>query len=274
MKLSIYTLGVILLLFANIAVCFAEKPVEMENAEQVFQKYKVNGSILIYDQNENEYSGYNLERCNTGFIPASTFKIPNTLIALEAGVITADSIFRWDGEKKSNPGWESDMSIGQAFQVSNVPIYQDIAQSIGLERMKEYVRLLHFGEMDIYPDNLDKFWLEGNSQITQYQQIYFLYKLYNGELPLKKETMDHVKQIMLLEKTEDYALSAKTGWSETQGKDIGWFVGYFETEDNVYFFATNIEPSDQTNKTQFGHIRIDLTKDILSLKLINESTPD
>lgn len=267
MKVSKRILGLVLLLVANIAIGFAKEAVEMSGARQIFQKYKINGSILVYDQNKNEYSGYNLERCNIGFCPASTFKIPNTLIALETGVITMDSIFHWNGEKRPFQVWESDMDIEHAFKVSNVPIYQDIARHIGLKRMQDYVRLLHFGAMDINKENIDKFWLEGDSKITQYQQVYFLHRLYRSELPLKTSTMDHVKQIMILEQTDDYTLRGKTGWAEINGKDIGWFVGYFETADNVYFFATNIEPSGQTDMQNFGKDRIDLTKEILSLKM-------
>ena len=258
---------IILLFTINITVCFAHKPFEIGNAKKLFQKYNINGSILIYDRNNKEYSGYNLERCNTGFIPASTFKIPTTLIALETGIVTMDSIFHWNGEKRRYPIWEADMNIEKAFKVSNVSIYQDIARHIGHERIKEYLRLFHYGEMDVNSGNIDKFWLEGNSQITQYQQIFFLLRLYGSELPLKKETMDNVKQFMLLEKAEEYTLSGKTGWGEEDGKDIGWFVGYFETAGNVYFFATNIEASGQTDMKRFGQIRIDLTKEIILSKI-------
>lgn len=258
-------LSTILMLVISTTTGFAKEPVEIAGAKQLFEKYNIGGSILIFNRNNNEYSGYNLERCNIGFSPASTFKIPNTLIALETGVISMDSIFHWNGEKRRYPRWEADMNIERAFKVSNVPIYQDIARSIGLERMQDYVRLLHFGEMDINAGNLDKFWLEGNSQITQYQQVYFLSKLYNSELPLKKETMDSVKHIMFIEKTDNYILRGKTGWSEADNKDLGWFVGYIETVDNVFFFATNIEPLPQTDMSRFGQTRIDLTKEIISL---------
>ena len=242
---------------------FAKEPTELPEAKAIFEKHNVNGSILIFDQKNKSYTGYNLDRCNTGFSPASTFKIANTLIAFEKGVITKDSVFVWGGEKRRYERWEADMNIHTAFQVSNVPIYQDIARSIGLESMQYYTRLLHYGNMDITEDNLDKFWLEGDSKISQYQQIFFLNKLYNHEYPLKDETVELVKHIMIIEKTPNYTLSGKTGWAEVDGKDIGWFIGYVETDDNVFFFATNIEPRDSTNMKEFGQIRIKLTKELL-----------
>jgi len=250
--------------FAAITHLNASKPVEIKGAGEIYKKYNLIGSFLLYDCNKKEYMACNPDRCNMGFSPASTFKIPNTLIAFETGVITPQTIFQWEGEKRRNPRWEADMDITQAYQVSNVPVYQDIARRIGLERMQSYIRLLHYGEMDIRADNLDKFWLEGNSMITQYQQIYFLKQLYEQTLPLKQQTFDEMKKIMLWEQTDDYVLYAKTGWSDTGEKEYAWLVGYYVMKDNVYIFANVIEKTDQTDMTKFGDYRMMITREILS----------
>lgn len=200
------------LFFTGIA-CFANEPIEIKNIKDVFEKYNVEGSILLYNQNDNIYMGYNLDRCNISFCPASTFKIPNTLIALESSAVTTNTIFKWDGKKRSMRSWEKDMNITEAFKVSCVPVYQEIARRIGTERMNNYIRLFNYGNMDIHPENIDKFWLEGNSEITQYQQIYFLHKLYNLQLPVSEKAISQIKQIMIQEKTDTYSLSGKTGWA-------------------------------------------------------------
>jgi len=71
-----------------------------------------------------------------------------------------------------------------------------------------------------------------------------------------------VKDILTLEKTAEYKLSAKTGGGPLEeGKYIGWFVGYLESKGNVYFFALNLEGHS------FAAIRdrrINLTKQILT----------
>jgi len=92
-------LAIVLIIFA--VNCYSNQPKEISELKKVFDKYKVDGSILIYHQNENRYMGYNLERCNIAFCPASTFKIPNTLIALESGVATTETVFTWNGEKRT-----------------------------------------------------------------------------------------------------------------------------------------------------------------------------
>ena len=263
-------IGLIIAIMSFLTNCFASQPKEISELKKIFDKFEVDGSILIYNQNDNVYSGYNLDRCNVAFYPASTFKIPNTLIALESGIVTTESVFKWNGEKRTYATWEKDMTIQEAFKVSAVPVYQEIARQVGVEKMKYYTQLFNYGNLDINADNLDKFWLEGNSEITQYQQIYFLRRLYNLALPVREESMKQVKEIMRYEAGNNYIISGKTGWAVRQKENVTWFVGYVETSDNVYFFATNVASDENTDIKTFGQVRTELTKEILrELKIIN-----
>ena len=109
---------------------------------------------------------------------------------------------------------------------------------------------------------IDNFWLDGESKISQIQQIQFLKRLYFSELPISKRTEAIVKNIMLIEKTDDYTLSGKTGLSVKNGLDNGWFVGYFEVKNKVYFFATNVEPvKKELTRDEFLPARINATKE-------------
>lgn len=242
---------------------FAKEPTEMKELSKIFTKYKANGSILIYDTNNNSYAGYNLPRCNEGFLPASTFKIPNSLLALETGVTNGDTVFKWNGEELYLKSWQKDMPLKEAFKLSNVSIYQKIATDVGLERMKYFISLFQYGNMDINQDNLDKFWLEGESKITQFEQIYFLKKMHNYELPISSQTVDTVKDFMLNEVEQDYKLYAKTGLSAANNHLNAWYTGFVETNDNVYYFALNIEQNSRANFDNFLSIRKDITKDVL-----------
>jgi len=259
MKKLVFTVVVALL---TVVTLYAQ-PRNIPELKTIFDEYNVDGSILIYDQNANSYSGYNIERCNVLFSPASTFKIPNTLIAIETGVASPNTVFKWDGKKRTFPHWEKDMDVYEAYKASCVPVYQEIARRIGVERMQTYLRLFNYGSMDVNAENIDKFWLEGKSSITQFQQIYFLKQMYNYELPVRKESIDQLKKVMVNEKTSSYTLSAKTGWAMRQSENVTWFVGYVEAKDNVYYFATNVEANESTNINNFSQVRIDLTKAIL-----------
>ncbi|MCD7936777.1 MAG: class D beta-lactamase [Tannerellaceae bacterium] len=266
MKKYLFSL-ILVSLFSGIR---AAEPQELPQLKALFDSFGVYGSIVIYDQQNNHYMGYNLERCNEAFGPASSFKIANTLIALETGVATPQTVFKWNGEKQRLQVWEQDVNLRQAFQISSVPVYQEIARRIGAERMQYYLRLFNYGEMDVHPDNIDLFWLEGESQITPYQQVYFLQKLYNLQLPVSRKAMEQTKAIMVHEEKEGYTLSGKTGWATRQEKDVTWFVGYLETKGNVYIFATNLEPCPTTDPDSFAQTRIRLTKEVFrTLGLMN-----
>lgn len=265
-------IGLTLIIMSFAINSYSSQPIELPKLKSIFEKYEVEGSILIYNQNENVYMGYDLERCNIAFCPASTFKIPNTLIAFESGVATAESTFKWNGEKMTFSYWEKDMTLKEAFRLSAVPVYQEIARQVGVEKMKYYTQLFNYGNLDINAENIDKFWLEGKSDITQYQQVYFLQKLYNLQLPISENAMKSTKEIMLYETTENYIISGKTGWAVRQDESVTWFVGYIETDNNVYFFATNVAPNKNTDLTTFGQVRIELTKEVFKeLKIIADT---
>jgi beta-lactamase class D len=225
---------------------------------------------LVYDlQNDTAYSN-DFSRCDIGFLPASTFKIPNSIIALETGVVEDDStLFKWDGEKRRLPAWEQDLIFRDAFQFSCVPCYQEIARKIGVERMKEYLAKLNYGNMVVDSASIDLFWLKGESTITMNQQLDFLVRFYNSELPVSERTHDIMKRLMLLESNESWNFSGKTGWVTRNGNNVGWFVGFLEKGQRIYFVITNIEPMGSFNMELFPVIRKQIAMGALkNLKVI------
>jgi beta-lactamase class D OXA-209 len=251
--------------FFLLVALFAQESVTKKDLPQlkgIFDSHGMKGTIIILNRVKNEMVGYNKVFWDSGYLPASTFKIPNTLIGLESKVIDTNTVFKWNGEKRRLPQWEQDLSLREAFQVSCVPCYQDVARRIGAERMKFYLQKMNYGKMDVDQSNIDLFWLEGNSRITPAQQVGFLEKLYEEKLPMSPLVMRQVKAIMLNEKTENYTLSGKTGWSIRNGNNYGWFVGYLETQGSVYIFAALIEPKDQKNTEDFASARKAICKEV------------
>lgn len=211
---------------------------QIPNFEQAFQELEVDGSIVIYDKNNQRFYEHNPSRNTTAFFPASTFKILNALISLETGVIQDDvAVLTWDGITREIPAWNRDTNLRQAFKDSTVWFYQVLARKNGHERMQNFVSQAKYGNRQIgTPDRIDRFWLEGPLQITPKQEVEFLQRLERNDLPFSQRAIDLVKDIMVVEKTPAYTLRGKTGWVD----DVGWFVGYLEQNDNVYFFATNM----------------------------------
>lgn len=251
--------------------CFSEKSdtkklktsrveVEIPEFQSIIDAAQVSGSILIYDLQKNRYYSNNFKWIENAYLPASTFKIPNSIIALESGVVKNDSsVFKWNGEKRNIKIWEQDLIFKDAFQFSCVPCYQEVARTIGAVKMNQYLDTLNYGEMEVTETNIDLFWLEGNSKITQLQQIDFLKRLYLCQLPISERTEMIIKRMLLIEKKESYSLSGKTGWSIRNGNNNGWFVGYLESNEQVFFFATNIVPEKQFDITMFPKIRKEIT---------------
>lgn len=211
-----------------------------------FQELGIEGSIIIHDLERDRTYQHNSERSATPFLPASTFKILNSLIALETGAIDSElAILTWDGIKRSLPSWNRDLNMRTAFGISAVWFYQVLARRVGHEQMRKWVMAANYGNRTIgSAEDIDRFWLSGDLRITAQQQIQFLQRLYRNDLPFSEDTVATVKDIMIVEQTPDYTIRAKTGWA-LQGR-VGWYVGYVEKEADVYFFATNIDISDES----------------------------
>ncbi len=242
---------------------------------ELFDAYKVKGSFILYDKNKHQFTRYNKTRCSEQFTPASTFKIPNSLIALEEGIIKDDnSILKWDSVESMNPLWNKDLTLKEAFRVSCVPCYIKIANRIGRSRYKNYLKEYGYGNRSTQVQTDDPnlkiaFWLFGELKISQEEQIAFLRKLYDADLPASKRSINIVKEILVDDKTDNYILSGKLGRGTDQesNKTIGWYLGYVEKGKNVFFFATNFESSDPLET--FNSARKDITLNILrKLKVI------
>ncbi|MEO0532650.1 MAG: class D beta-lactamase [Cyanobacteria bacterium P01_A01_bin.123] len=225
---------------ANPQITQQADPAEIDFSQH-FQDLGVEGSIIIHDLNQDRTYQHNPDRNTTPFLPASTFKILNSMIALETGVIAHElDVLTWDGIERSFPAWNRDQNMENAMRVSAVWFYQVLARRIGYERMQQWVTDVGYGNQNIGDaDAIDTFWLTGEIRITPQEQIQFLRRLYDNDLPFSEAVMATVKDIMIVEQTPDYTIRAKTGWA-TQSQ-TGWYVGYVEQGENVYFFATNID---------------------------------
>lgn len=231
------------------------------NFQKHFQDLGVEGSILIYDTKNQQTYQHNPKRNATAFFPSSTFKIFNALVALETGVIPDDvSVLTWDGISRgllpNSPiaAWNQDTNLRQAFKNSTIWFYQVLARRAGHDRMQQFIDQVGYGNRQIgTAETIDHFWLDGPLQITAEQQVEFLQRLQQGELPFSERSINLVKDMMVLEQTPQYTLRGKTGWTTSLEPHQGWIVGYLEQSDNVYFFATNIDmpsPDDAPKRVE------------------------
>ena len=219
------------------------------------------GSVLIFDPSKNTYYSNDYNRAYNVFLPASTFKIPNSIIALELGnAVDENTIIPWDSTVRDNKNWNQDLTLEEAYGYSCVPCYQALARKAGVFNMKTQLERMEYPGMVFDFSSVDLFWLQGESRISQRQQVDFLQKLKTKQLPLKPSTYTAMKKIMLFDQTDDYAIYAKTGMAIRDTVTYGWFVGYVETKGNTYYFATNIAPGEGMDLWgEFVPARIEVT---------------
>jgi beta-lactamase class D len=257
------------LLLSMLVAGYAVVPANAQDLSPFFKDTR--GAFVLYDLKNDRYTRYNEERCRERFSPKSTFKIPNSLIGLETGVIRdADFVIPWNRQKYPPQDnwdqypfkhWGQDHTLRSAIKYSVVWYYRELALRVGQQTMKKFVTAFRYGNQDI-SGGIDNFWLGGGLKISADEQVEFLKKFYAGRLPVSGRSTEIVKDILVLEKTPQYTLSAKTGGgSIADGRYIGWFVGYLETKGNVYFFACNIEGASYP---EIRDKRIDVTKRILA----------
>ncbi len=258
--------------FAGVAPAVAEpqKPrVEMQpDLGDAFTEAGTAGTFALFDPSDGGRTVVtDRERAETAYLPASTFKIPNALIALETGVVAdADStMFPWDKVVRDFDAWNQDHTLRSAFKASAVPVYQDIARKIGPERMQHYVNAFDYGNREIGGAPIDSFWLNGNLRISALQQIDFLQRFYRGELPVSKPNQEIVRDIMLLEVSELGTLRGKTGAvgigvASGAKATLGWLVGWLEhSPSKPYFFALNLDAREPKHMA----MRLPLVKTLL-----------
>ncbi len=254
------------ILFLLARPTLAAQWIENKAIEKMFSDAEVTGTFVLYDIGADTLTGFNKERANTRYIPASTFKIANSLIGVSTGAVKdVDEILPYGGAEQFIKAWENDMSLRDAIVISNVPIYQELARRIGLERMQENVGKLAYGNMDIGPV-VDRFWLDGPLEISAVEQTMFVSKLAKKQLDYDEGHQQAVIEILEIEQGDNWSLHAKTGWQTATDPGIGWWVGWVKRDGKIYTFALNIDMNNIEDEPK----RIDLGKAALKLlELLN-----
>ena len=204
-------------------------------------------AFALHNRSSDKTISADTVRAAKRLAPCSTFKIYNTLIGLELGLIGGadDPWYTWDGFRRSYDAWNKDLSLREAFRVSAVPAYQILARQIGPERMKTYIERIGYGNRDISA-GIDVFWLPRSGResivISAYEQVKLLNKLLDGKLPFSEQSVAILRDVMKVAETEKGTLYGKTGSGmDAEGNwSLGWFVGFLESEGDVYVFACNI----------------------------------
>jgi beta-lactamase class D len=250
------------LLLILILATVSSTPVDSADSSDIFTRYGVEGSFVLCPVEDGDCERINPGRCDERFIPASTFKVLNSMIALETGAIAGtDEVLTWDGRRHRIQSWNQDQDMEHAFQRSCVWFYQELARRIGDERMRGYLQKTAYGNASM-GGGIDRFWLDGDLRISQNEQISLLRRLWKNELPFRGEVQNTVKRLMVLESGDNFTFSGKTGLGDVNDILYGWLVGFIERDGRAYCYALNIaSPSMAMN--EFAPLRLKIVRELL-----------
>ena len=236
--------------------------------QKYFEQFNISGSTTIYDYKKQKWIFTDSIDAKRETVPASTFKIINSLIAIEENAIKDEyETLKWDGIERTffgtkMPSWNKDTDLKTAYKNSTIWYYVEMAKRIGTTKYKHYLKKCNYGNLTFSEKGTD-FWNYGDYGINPKNQIEFLVKLYENKLPFSKTTINKVKQIMISEKDNGIIFRDKSGWTKKNGTDIGWWIGYVETANDIFFFATRLIKKVNDNNPDFSKARIEITKAIL-----------
>lgn len=255
------------LITVALAACSPNNVAIDTSVKKYFDQNKVTGCFGLFDNGQGRFTVYNLPRySDSAYLPASTFKIVNSLIGLETGATQdTNTVFKWDSVPFPREECNRDMTMWDAFRLSCVPWYRQLARRIGQPAMQHYLDTLGYGRRyDTFKikNNLDMFWLDNSVKVTADEQLGLVKKLYFDQLPFQKRSQRIVRTMMLWEQNANYRLSYKTGWGYKENDNsIGWIIGWVEENSHPYFFVLQIETPDK--HADVAAIRIKMLKDIL-----------
>ena len=219
------------------------------------------GSFVLYDLKNDEWSIHDKEHATLRVAPNSTYKIYDALFGLEEGVITPENSFiAWNGESYPFEALNADQTLQSAMNSSVNWYFQTLDEQLGASDVYSYIQEIGYGNENMSGD-FSTYWMESSLKISPIEQVELLTRLQNNSLGFTPENINAVKDAICLSSSDAGTFYGKTGTGRVDGQDVnGWFIGYIETVDNTYFFATNIgADSDAT-----GGNATEITMSILS----------
>lgn len=255
----------LLFVFCLISLLFSAcspNNVTVDNSlKKYFDEEKVDGCFGLFDNGQGNFTIYNLVRYrDSAYLPASTFKIVNSLIGIQTGVVKdTGTVIPWDGVTRTRTELNQDLTMTQAFKLSSVSWYQELARRIGKDTMQKWLDTLGYGALKsrAVVNKVDSFWLDNSIKISADEQLGISKRLYFDQLPFYSRTQNMVKKIMLQEENSNFSLSYKTGWGFLEnGNSLGWVVGWIEENKHVYFFVLQLESADRKYDMVAGRMKI------------------
>ncbi|MCB4379925.1 class D beta-lactamase [Synechococcus sp. MU1644] len=260
LKASVLAIASLILTVSD-ATGGATDPIDISQIVQDNGVEAAASTVMVQRLSDGQVWVSNAERSEERFSPASSSKIPHTLIALETGVAAPDTVFKWDGKSRWVDAWNRDQTLTSAFQVSAVWVYQDIVQRVGAAGMAEWLDRFDYGNANIGTEaTLTTYWLQDILLVSAVEQVNFLHRLVERDLSLSDTTYAAADAIMQTDAGDGWTMYSKTGWRHGADiMDIGWYAGWGRCGSDTYVFALNMDMPDAS----FRQLRITTSTAVL-----------
>lgn len=205
-----------------------------------FTDKEIAGSIMLHNTALNTFEICNIQGTQNRYSPAASFNIMLALTGLETGVVSDTNMVWRDSLDRPVEGIGAGETMGEAFRASDEAYFREISRRVGKARMQFWLDSVKYGNMAIGL-HVDRFWQDNTLKISPDEQLGLLQKLYYGKLPFQSRSQRLVKQLLLREKTEKYAISYVAGNTRYAEKQVGWIIGWVEEKKRPHFFVINVE---------------------------------
>ena len=221
------------------------------------------GSFVLYDLENDSWSIHDIDHATLRVAPDSTYKIYDALFGLEEDVITPeDSLIAWNGESYPFEAWNTDQTLQSAMASSVNWYFQSVDEQLGTADLYDYIKEIGYGNENMSGD-FSTYWMESSLEISPVEQVELLIKLQNNSFDFSHENINAVKDAICLSSSDAGTFYGKTGTGRVDGQDVnGWFIGYIETADNTYFFATNIGADSNATGSNATEITMSILSDM------------
>jgi len=204
------------------------------------------GCFELYDLTAKKIvARYNPARCAQRTWPQSTFKVPLSLMAFDAGLLKDENtMIKWDGKRTGRAEWNHDQTAASWMKYSVVWFSQRLTPQLGMRRIRSYLAKFHYGNQD-FSGGITKAWLQSSLKISPDEQLRFWERFWRGELSVSKHAVAMTKKITYIETSpRGWALNGKTGSGAMieNGRLVGgtgWFVGHIQRGGQEYVFVTH-----------------------------------
>lgn len=221
------------------------------------------GSFVLYDSQNDDWRIHDMEHATLRVAPESTYKIYDALFGLEENIITPDnSAITWNNKKYPFEAWNRDQTLQSAMNNSVNWYFQTIDEQLGMSVLNSYIQNIGYGNETI-KGTLASYWMESSLKISPVEQVELLISMYNNSFAFNPANIQTVKDAIRLSSSENGTIYGKTGTGRVNGQDInGWFIGYIETADHIYFFATNIGANSNATGSRAAEITMSILNDM------------